>query len=53
MKSLELFAGIGGIALAEQMAGIEVAALSEMADFPVRVLQKNFPGIPILPDVKK
>lgn len=53
MKSLELFAGIGGIALAEQMAGIEVAALSEMADFPVRVLQKNFPGIPILSDVKK
>ena len=53
MKSLELFAGIGGIALAEQMAGIEVAALSEMADFPVHVLQKNFPGIPILPDVKK
>ena len=25
MRSLELFAGIGGIALAEQMAGIEVA----------------------------
>lgn len=53
MKSLELFAGIGGIALAEQIAGIEVVALSEMADFPVRVLKKNFPGIPILPDVKK
>ena len=30
MKALELFAGIGGIALAEQMAGIEVVGLSEI-----------------------
>lgn len=53
MNAFELFAGIGGIALAEQMAGINVVALSEMAEFPTRVLQKNFPGIPILPDVTK
>ncbi len=53
MNSLELFAGIGGIALAEQMAGINVAALSEMAEFPVKVLKKNFRGVPILPDVTK
>lgn len=51
MKAIELFAGIGGIALAETWAGIDVVALSEMADFPTRVLQKNFPGVPILPDV--
>lgn len=53
MNALELFAGIGGIALAEQMAGINVVALSEMADFPVKVLKKNFKGVPILPDVTK
>lgn len=53
MNALELFAGIGGIALAEQMAGITVVGLSEIEDFPCRVLQKNFPTIPILRDVRK
>ena len=53
MNALELFAGIGGIALAEQMAGINVVGLSEIEDFPCRVLQKNFPTIPILRDVQK
>lgn len=53
MKALELFAGIGGIALAEQMAGIEVVGLSEIEDYPVRILKKNFPDIPILKDVRR
>lgn len=53
MKALELFAGIGGIALAEQMAGIEVVGLSEIEDYPVKVLKKNFPNVPILKDVRK
>lgn len=53
MNTIELFAGIGGVALAEQMAGINVVALSEMAEFPVKVLKKNFKGVPILSDVKK
>lgn len=53
MKSLELFAGIGGIALAEQMAGIEVAGLCEFADYPRRILRKNFPKIPLFKDVTK
>ena len=43
MRSLELFAGIGGIALAEQMAGIEVAGLCEYADYPRAILQKHWP----------
>lgn len=53
MNALELFAGIGGIALAEQMAGINVVGLSEVKEFPIKVLQKNFPTIPILRDVRK
>lgn len=53
MKALELFAGIGGIALAEQMAGIDVVGLSEIEDYPVRILKKNFTDIPILKDVRK
>ncbi|NUF99173.1 DNA (cytosine-5-)-methyltransferase, partial [Lactobacillus mellis] len=53
MNALELFAGIGGIALAEQMAGMNVVGLSEIEEFPITILKKNFPGIPILNDVRK
>lgn len=53
MRALELFAGIGGIALAEQMAGIEVAGLCEYADYPRRILQKHWPDVPLFKDVKK
>lgn len=53
MRVLELFAGIGGIALAEQMAGIEVAGLCEYADYPRRILQKHWPDVPLFKDVKK
>lgn len=53
MKSLELFAGIGGIALAEQMAGIEVAGLCEYADYPRTILQNHWPDVPLFKDVTK
>lgn len=53
MRALELFAGIGGIALAEQMAGIEVAGLCEYADYPRMILQKHWPNVPLFKDVKK
>ena len=53
MKSLELFAGIGGIALAEQMAGIEVAGLCEYAAYPRMILKKHWPDVPLFKDVKK
>ncbi|MXI84960.1 DNA (cytosine-5-)-methyltransferase [Lactobacillus paracasei] len=53
MKSLELFAGIGGIALAEQMAGIEVAGLCEYADYPRMILKKHWPDVPLFKDVTK
>lgn len=52
MKSIELFAGIGGIALAAQKAGIETIALCEKNPFCQKVLEKNFPGIPIFDDIK-
>ncbi|GIN65657.1 MULTISPECIES: DNA cytosine methyltransferase [Bacillus subtilis group] len=51
MKSIELFAGIGGIALAAEWAGIETVAFCEREAFCQKVLQKNFPGVPIFDDV--
>lgn len=53
MRSLELFAGIGGIALAEQMAGIEVVGLCEYADYPRAILKKHWPDVPLFKDVTK
>lgn len=53
MKALSLFSGIGGLDLAAQACGIETEAFCEIEPFPVAVLQKRFPGVPVLPDVKE
>jgi DNA (cytosine-5)-methyltransferase 1 len=52
MKSLELFAGIGGIALTEEWAGIETIAFCERDKFCQKVLKKHWPDVPIFDDVK-
>ena len=51
MKSIELFAGIGGIALAAEWAGVETVAFCERDPFAQKVLNKNFPNVPIFDDV--
>jgi DNA (cytosine-5)-methyltransferase 1 len=52
MKSLELFAGIGGIALAAEWAGIETVAFCERDPFCQKVLRKHWSNVPIFDDVK-
>jgi len=52
MKHLDLFSGIGGFALAARWAGIETVAFCEIEDFPRKVLEKNFPGVPIHRDIR-
>jgi DNA (cytosine-5)-methyltransferase 1 len=49
---IDLFSGIGGFALAARWAGIETVAFCEIEPFAQRVLRKNFPGIPIIEDVR-
>ena len=53
LRALSLFSGIGGLDLAAQMAGIEASAFCEIEPFPVEVLTKRFPGVPIFDDVRK
>ena len=53
LKALSLFSGIGGLDLAAEMAGIETVALCEIEPFPVEVLKKRFPDVPIFGDVRK
>lgn len=52
MNALSLFSGIGGLDLAAEMAGIKVIGFCEIEPFPVEVLTKRFPGVPIFEDVK-
>ena len=52
MNHVDLFSGIGGFALAARWAGIETVQFVELDPFCQKVLQKNFPGIPIHDDIK-
>lgn len=52
MKHLDLFSGIGGFALAARWAGIETVAFCEIDKFCHKVLNKNFPGVPIHNDIR-
>jgi DNA (cytosine-5)-methyltransferase 1 len=53
LKSLDLFSGIGGFALAAEMVGgIETTQFVEINPYCQKVLNKNFPQVPIHPDIK-
>ena len=49
---IDLFSGIGGFALAASWAGFKTVQFVEMDSFCQKVLQKNFPGVPIHDDIK-
>lgn len=53
LKSLDLFSGTGGFALAAERAGIETAAFCEIEKFPQSVLKYRYPDIPLIDDVRK
>ncbi len=53
MKSLDLFSGIGGFALAGARLGIETVAFCEIDPFCQAVLGKHWPGVPIYGDIRK
>ena len=52
MTHVDLFSGIGGFALAARWAGLETVQFVEIDKFCQKVLQKNFPGVPIHDDIK-
>ena len=51
MKGLSLFSGIGGLDLAATMAGIDVAGMCEIAEYPREVLKRRFPDAKIVSDI--
>lgn len=52
MKALSLFSGIGGLDLAAEAAGIEIAAMCEIEPFCRAILAKRWPGVPVIEDVR-
>ena len=53
INHLDLCSGIGGWALAFRELGINTIAFCEIDKYPQKVLQKNFPGVPIFNDLKE
>src|SRR5690606_12392126 len=53
VRMLDLFSGIGGMALAAEWAGIETVAFCEIEPYCQKVLKKHWPTVPIYTDVRK
>lgn len=56
IKYFDIFSGIGGFAYAAQKVWgneLDIVGFCEIEEFAQKVLRKNFPGVPIYPDVTK
>lgn len=52
LTHLSLFSGIGGLDLAAEWAGIRTVGQCEWAEYPSKVLEKHWPGIPRWKDIR-
>lgn len=53
MTGLSLFSGIGGLDLAFEWAGGQVAAMCEINPYCRKVLKKHWPNAPLFEDIYK
>lgn len=51
-KGLSLFSGIGGLDLAFEWAGGQVAAMCEIQPYCQKILRKHWPDVPLFEDIK-
>lgn len=53
LKVLDVCSGIGGFSLGLERAGMETIAFCEIEDYPVKVLNKHWPNVPVFRDIRK
>lgn len=53
MNHASLFSGIGGLDLAAHWAGMQTVIMCEQDEFCHKVLNRHFPGVPIINDVRE
>ena len=53
MRALDLFAGVGGITLGLERAGVEVVAACELSRPARGVYAEHWPAVPVFPDVRE
>ena len=56
MRMLDLFSGIGGFALSAKWVwgdDLDLVGFCEIDDYCHKILNKNFPGVPIYEDIKE
>ena len=52
-RGLSLFSGIGGLDLAFEWAGGQVAAMCEIQPYCQKILRKHWPDVPLFEDIKE
>ena len=53
MNVLDLFSGIGGFSLGLERAGMTTVGFCEIEQYPISILKKHWPDIPVFNDIKE
>ncbi|MBT4838877.1 MAG: DNA cytosine methyltransferase [Methylococcales bacterium] len=53
MNVLDLFSGIGGFSLGLERAGMTTVGFCEVEQYPISILKKHWPDIPVFDDIKE